>query len=241
MSRGVWLRTPWSQPAPAAQDDALSSALSAARLGGRYASTARAFLPQLRRVEPSSELVWFAPEAVRAFLVTGRSSGAQPWFDLLSGAAGRDPKMARSLEQLMPVARLAGFAAADAWSTERLSDWWASVKDTEGARDKAAMLIATLDALGEYAPESMWVELINGPSHQSILAPNPATWFLLNRASSQARVGETVLLSWVSLSDGGPANAAPLIAHRVFKALRNVGLNDDVRAMALEAVVAAGL
>ena len=241
MSRALLYRATLSQTVPAAQAEALARALDVARTGGRYASTARAFLPQLTRVEPSSDLVWFAPEAVRAFLVTGRAQGAQAWFDLLNDAATRDPEMARALEQLMPVARLSGFAGADAWTMDQLADWWASVKGTPGARDKATILTAILDALGEYVPESMWVDLIDGPSHQSIMAPHPSTWFLLNGASSQARMGETVLLSLVILGEGGPAGAEPLIGNRVLKALRNIGLTDETRAMALEAIVAAGL
>lgn len=241
MSRALLYRATLSQTVPAAQAEALSRALDVARTGGRYASTARAFLPQLTRVAPSSDLVWFAPEAIRAFLITGRHQGAQAWFDLLSEAAKRDTQMARALEQLMPVARLSGFAGADAWTMDQLADWWAAVKDTPGAREKAALLTTTLDALGEYVPESMWVELIDGPSHQSIVAPHPSTWFLLDGASSQARIGETVLLSLVIFGDGGPARAEPLISHRVLKALRNIGLDDEARAIALEAIMAAGL
>lgn len=241
MSRALLYRATLSQTVPAAQAEALSRALEMARVGGRYASTARAFLPQLTRVEPTSDLAWFAPEAVRAFLISGRAQGAQPWFDLLVSAAENDADMARALEQVMPIARLSGFAGADVWTMDRLADWWASVKDTTDARAKAAMLAVTLDALGEYVPESMWVDLIDGPSHQSILAPHPSAWFLLNSASSQARMGETVLLSLVILGDGGSARAEPLVNHRVLKALRNIGLHDEARAMALEAIVAAGL
>ncbi|HEY9164266.1 MAG TPA: hypothetical protein VIN57_06615 [Magnetovibrio sp.] len=241
MSRALLYRATLSQSVPAAQAEALSSALELARAGGRYASTARAFLPQLSRVEASADLVWFAPEAVRAYLITAHPQEARAWFDLLESAARHDSETARALEQLMPVARLSGFAGADDWTMDKLPKWWASIKDTAGARDKAAMLTAALDALGEYVPESMWVELIDGPTHQSIAAPYPALRFLLDGASSQARIGETVMLSLVVLSDGGLAGSDPAVVHRVLKALRNIGLNDEARALALEAVVAAGL
>jgi hypothetical protein len=241
MSRALLYRTSLSQTVPAAQAEALSKALEIARSGGRYASTARAFLPQLARVGASSNLVWFAPEAIRAFLVTGRTQEAQPWFDLLTEAAGHDPKMALAREQLMPVARLAGFSGSDSWTENSLDDWWNAIKDTEGARDKAAVLTSALDALGEFAPEGMWLKLIDGPSHQTILSPRPSLWFLLDMASNQARVGETVLLSLVILGDGGPARIEPLVGYRVLKALRIIGLNDEAHAMALEAVIAAGI
>jgi hypothetical protein len=241
MSRALLYRATLSQTVPAAQAEALSRTLSVARTGGRYASAARAFLPQLSRIEATSDLAWFAPEAIRAFLVSGHAKEVEPWFDLLNQAAKRDPEMAVALERLMPVVRLAGFSDADSWTMDRLGEWWSFMKDTPGAREKAAMLIVTFDALGEFVPETVWLELLEGPSHQSIMAPHPSSWFLLDSASAQARIGETVLLSLVILGDFGPARVEPMIVHRVLKALRNIGLNDEARAMALEAVVAAGL
>ncbi|MBL4614392.1 MAG: hypothetical protein JKY27_05910 [Magnetovibrio sp.] len=80
-----------------------------------------------------------------------------------------------------------------------------------------------------------------GTSHTAMMAPYPAHWFLLRGASARGRVGETVLLSLVSLGDGGPARADPIVLHHVLKSLRNIGLDREARAMALEAVVAAGL
>jgi len=241
MSRALLYRATLMQTVPAAQAEALNRALDVARRSGRYASTARAFLPQLSRVPVSQELAWFAPEAIRAFLITGRHAEASPWFDLLRDTAQLEPQMAAELEALMPVARLSGFEGAADWSIDHLRAWWASVKNKEGARDKAAMLAVAFDALGEYVPDEIWSDLVVGTSHTAMMAPYPSHWFLLNSASTRARMGETVLLSLVSLGDGGPARADPIVLHHVLKSLRNIGLDAEVRAMALEAVVAAGL
>jgi len=241
MSRALLYRATLMQTVPSAQAEALHRALDIARQVGRYASTARAFLPQLTRVPASQELVWFAPEAIRAFLITGRHQGAEAWFDLLKNAAAREPKMAAELESLMPVARLSGFDGASDWNMVHLYDWWTTIKDTEGARDKAATLASALNALGEYVPDEIWTDLVAGTSHTALMAPYPSHWFLLEAASSRARVGETVLLSLVSLGDGGPARSDAIVLHHVLKSLRNIGLESEARAMALEAIVAAGL
>jgi len=241
MSRALLYRATLSQTVPAAQAEALTQALALARQGGRYASTARAFLPQLTRVSPSADLAWFASEAIRVFLTTGRLDGARDWFSVLNGAAEHDSKLAAELEALMPVARLSGYDGAGDWTLEQLPAWWQTVKATEGARDKAAILAVTFNALGDLVPDQMWAELTQGPSHHALLAPHPSLWFLLDGAAMRARVGETVLLSLVILGDGGPARADPIVLHRVLKALVNIGLHDEARAMALEAVVEAGL
>ena len=241
MSRALLYRATLSQTVPAAQAEALTQALALARQGGRYASTARAFLPQLTRVSPSNDLAWFAPEAIRVFLTTGRFDGAGEWFAVLRSAAEHDAKLTVDLEALMPVAKLSGFEGAADWTMEQLPAWWQTVKSTEDARDKAAIVAIAFNALGEFVPDQIWAELAQGPSHHALLAPHPSLWFLLDGASMRARVGETVLLSLVILGDGGPARADPVILHRVLKALANIGLHEEARAMALEAVVAAGL
>ena len=241
MSRALLYRATLMQTVPAAQAEALNQALSMARQGGRYASTARAFLPQLSRVKVTKDLSWFAPEAIRAFLVSRRYSEAAPWFDLLEETAQHDQQLARELAALMPLARLSGFERAANWDLENLSEWWQVVKDMPGARDKAAALAAGLMAEGEYVPETIWTDLIEGTSHTALMAPHASQWFLLVGASSQARMGETVLLSLVSLGDGGPGRADPIVLHHVLRALRNVGLDREVHNMVLEAVVAAGL
>jgi len=241
MSRALLYRATLSQTVPAAQAEALTQALKLARVGGRYASTARAFLPQLTRVAPSADLAWFAPEAIRVFLTTGRYEGARAWFALLQSAAEHDAKLAAEQVALMPMARLSGFDGAASWTLAQFPAWWQTVKGSKGARDKAALLIATFEALGESAPDQIWATLIAGPSRHALVAPHPSLWFLLDEASKQARLGETVLLSLVILGEGGPANADPIVLSRVLKALVAVGLNDEARALALEAVVAAGL
>lgn len=241
MSRALLYRSTLSQKVPAAQAEALSQALQLARLGGRYASTARAFLPQISRVKPSQDLVWFAPEAIRAFLITNRHDAVQGWFDLLKAAAEHDPESAAQLEAVLPLARLSDYAEASGWTMDRLSMWWDAVKSTEGAREKAAALASVFKALGEFVPDHMWVEMIEGPTHQALLSPHPSLWFLLDSAAERGRIGETILVSLVIVGEGGPARLSPIVLQRVLKAMDQIGFQEEARAMALEAVVAVGL
>ena len=60
-------------------------------------------------------------------------------------------------------------------------------------------------------------------------------------ATTNLRVGETILLSLLVLGEAGPAQANPTVLHKVIKSLRNVGLDREARALAVEAAVASGL
>lgn len=241
MSRALLYRASLMQTASAAQAKALSRALDLARAGGRYASTARAFLPVLTRVPPSKDLAWFAPEAFRAFLITGRHDEAKPWFELLEASAAADAELASKLAALMPVARLSGYEGADDWDLSSLEKWWQTVKLQDGARERAALLASVFDAIGDVVPDEFWVPLIDGPELQTVLAPHPALWFRFDAAVSRANVGETILLALVIMGDGGPARAEPIVLHKLLKGLRAIGMEAKAREMALEAVVSAGL
>ncbi|MBT5013883.1 MAG: hypothetical protein HON02_05480, partial [Rhodospirillaceae bacterium] len=55
------------------------------------------------------------------------------------------------------------------------------------------------------------------------------------------RIGEIVLLSLLALGEGGPGQAEPVVLNRVLSAMMTAGLQKEVRALSLEAAVAAGL
>ena len=63
----------------------------------------------------------------------------------------------------------------------------------------------------------------------------------LQAAAAAGRVGETVLFSLLVLGEAHPAETDPDTISRVIAALADVGLVDDARALALEAIVGRSL
>jgi hypothetical protein len=59
----------------------------------------------------------------------------------------------------------------------------------------------------------------------------------LTRTAQERRVGETVLNALVALGPGGPTRAQGQTVARVVKALMAVGLRNEARAIATEAVL----
>ena len=242
MSRALLYRTALVQTVPTAQAEAVTRALSLGQEGGRYASTARAFEPVLKRIPPSAEMAWFAPQAIRAFLVIGDHQAASPWFQLLDASARFDERSAVALSGLVPLTRLAGSPGTEAWSADKMVAWWEGVKEEESAGERASLLYVLFESLGETVPEPLWEALL-GDAQQvgSGAMTRPALWRQLGNASAAGRVGETVLLSLLMLGQGGPGQASPLVLGWVVKNLTVVGLGNSARAIAVEAVVAAGL
>ena len=243
LSRALLYRTSIIQTVPTAQAEAVARALALAREGGRYASTVRAFLPVLKRIGPSTELVWFAPEAVRALMIGGLPESAENWLGLLRASALFNPESGAVLGALMPVARLA--LSTDTWSPDMLGVWWEGEKSREGARERAALLYTLFESLGEPVPQPLWEALFDGPDRTTVAMPHPALWYRLANATraedGASRVGETVLLSLLAIGEGGPGGADPVILRRVLTSLGAIGLRKEARNLAVEAALSAGL
>ena len=241
LSRALLYRTALIQTVPTAQAEAASRALALAREGGRYASTARIFLPVLQGIHPSAELMWFAPEAVRALLVGGDLEALKAWLGFLRGNALFDEDARKLLTEVRPLVHLAGAADNDTWSDDHLREWWDGRDGGDEARRQAALLFTLFESLGETVSEDLWAALLDGPQRVTVAMPRAALWQRLPAATEAGRVGETVLLALLALGDGGPAAAHPIIMRRVLFSLRNVGFEVEARAMAVEAMLAVGL
>jgi hypothetical protein len=71
--------------------------------------------------------------------------------------------------------------------------------------------------------------------------PDATLLYALERASEMRRLGETVLLGLLVLGESGTAESHPLALNAVLRALREVGLERDARALAIEAAIAKGV
>ncbi len=281
MTRALLYHSSLTQTVPTAQAEIMAKALSSGRDEGRYASVVRVFLPVLKSIPPSAELLWFAPEAVRGLLLVGDTLAADAWFALIRASALFNKEASQAIVQLMPVVRLMGSSEAAEWNTTQLSSWWESVKDRKDAAADAALLYSLFDALGEPVPSESWEKLVSGNTQKMVSMPNPALWFRLIEATEaarqgapklkiasssqtamssetasdaapdktvvapppkvQSRVAETILLSLLALSDKGPAGASPFLLRQVILSIRAAGFDQEARAIAVEAALAAGL
>jgi len=71
--------------------------------------------------------------------------------------------------------------------------------------------------------------------------PDPGLLFALSDAAAAHRIGETLLLALYALGPEGPGGCNPLALSRVITGLRQIGLDSEARAIAMEAAIAAGV
>ena len=83
-----------------------------------------------------------------------------------------------------------------------------------------------------------WKEVI---SPENIIVseniPSTALRHQLHNAAKNNRKGEVVAISLIMLGDEGPNKAGLVSLNAVIRALRSIGLNQDARAIAVEAAI----
>jgi hypothetical protein len=241
LSRALLYRTAMIQTVPAAQAEPVTKALALARRGGRYPSAVRVFMPVLKRIPATADLLWLAPEAARASLFAGDAEAARGWFAVLRGAAHVDKDANAALAALIPLAKLAGSVEGQGFQAADLAKWWETAKGRDNARILAEMFFSLYDLLVESVPPEMWDLLLQTADRTPTPVASAALWARLESAARGRRVGETVLFALLALGEGGPAQADAVTLTRVLKALETAGFKAEARALALEAAVALGL
>lgn len=240
MARALLYRASATEIVPAARVEAVAMALKRSHGDGRFAMASQAFLSIIEAIEPRPEYDWLATDAARALMANNRADAAGPWIAMLQRGAGADGDAAEALISLQPVAFLAKVPDARGWTAERLDEWWRVIAAKDKARDQAALVYTAFDAMGYPVAPSLWTALMIGADYQSVAMPHAAVWNRMVEAARSRLLGETILLSLVAM--GGWTEGAPdtVILGRVLRSLRAVGLQDEARALAIEAILATG-
>jgi len=241
MGRALLYRSATVQKIPVAKAEVIQKALVLAREGGRYASGVRVYLPILKTLKPSADLLWFARDVIRAFLSAGEIEAAGDWFKIVKAGALFNEDVKATHDALMPLVWLAGHPEADSWGHEGVQEWWAKRRDSIEERDRSVLLFSLFDVFGASVEPQVWRDLLKGPQKSSGVVQSPPLWFAIDDAASNIRVGEAVAYAAIGLGSGGPASAEPMFLRHILNALVKVGRAEEARALALEAAVSAGL
>ncbi len=181
-----------------------------------------------------------APSVARALHAAERPIPAARWYSLLGAEAAADPQARADLVALTPLFALAGFggsAAVPDFDSEAMDAWLAATPDGQA---KAAHLLALLEGIGAPVPATAWQRLVAAPGQGSTAAPPAPLWRALESAAADRRLGETVLLA-LHLLGGAPQAAHPEALAAGLRGLRDVGLHQEARAIAMATALQMGL
>ena len=233
-----------TQPTETARAEVYRALLANALADGgivSYAAIARVIAPEVSTLRLTPELSWFAGDAVAALLVAGDPEAAARWWPLLEDRARSDGTALAESQSLWPLMRMA-FGEQLPDDGERMKVWWEQIAaDPESdPRARGEIYASLLTGLDDEAVDPLLPELLVGPQESREAVQKTVLIDAMIRSASTQQIGQTVLVALVVLGNGGPSSADAVTLGAVVSALREVGLGQDARLIALEAAFANG-
>lgn len=232
--QALLFRAATDQPDPLIRAHFVAKALELAAANGQAALSARVFAALLGEAKPDPALTTVAPAFARANLALGRAEPAAAWLAL----AKTDPAAAKAVERLWPLTAVHA-GPGEAMPTVALAAWRATLDGIapEIAARRTAVVLGSLAALGAKVPETAWLDTLALPAG----GPKPGLFALLQGAALDAKLGSTVLAALAAMGDQPLDKLDPITLSEAISALSVVGLGDDARKLAIEAMLANGV
>lgn len=222
---------------PAAKAAAFAAALDRAEGQNRFALFAQVSRRLAMQMPAVAETAWLAPNIIRVLLYNGDAKQALAWSGLLSSPTDLPAANAYKIQAALAypsVENLAHLQASLVWLGQNALKPSGS---KEWLMARALREVPLFDALGyTIPPEAQWALSVNnsGAALQDVSAEAMQA---LPRSVLNQRKGETVLNALVALGNAGPVRAPVSVVARVVDALATIGMRDEARAIANEAVL----
>ena len=227
-----------SHVSPVARAQAIKHALGLALARGTFATAARLYARHVRAMSPDPALGWFAADAAVLLVAAGHDDLALPWLSLARQESAATPAAQADWHRAWPAIRLATGDSLVARDAERLDSWldWARATDQDGARGRAPVILALMEAVGGPVPETVWLDLTEAPSHPASVAGLALTR-ALGAALRAGRKGEALALVLILAGSGDPDHRPPGDLVTAVSALAELGLETEARRLAFEIAV----
>ena len=243
-NRAMLFQAAGRQTAPLAKAGLIARALASVD-GPAYFVQARLFAPQIATMQPTNDIALYVPALARALIAARQFDSARSWAGWLRAQALADKSTADAAAGLVVQSRLAKLD--DAALTDAMLDAWrkASPKPPAGAgadwpARREALGLALLAVTGEAVPPDALLGQLDNTGLTTAQVPAPGLVFGLDAAVQGKRLGEVVLFADLVAGDGSFVQLDVATIARLVAVLRAAGLEDDARALALEAALANG-
>lgn len=233
--RALLFRAATDQPDPVIRAQFAAKAIELAAVRGEAAAAARLFEPVLLSTRPDTVLAAAAPSFARALFALGKPEAAAKWLDMTRA----DPAGVKAADRLWPLAAVAGIDPGAEISLAGLAAWRQSLAGLppETAARRSAVVLGALAGLGAKVPDIAWLETLPLPAG----GPRPGLFAMMQAGALDARLGATVLAVLAAVGDTPLDRLDSITLSEAVSALSVVGLGDDARRLAVEAMLANGI
>ena len=184
------------------------------------------------RLPQTGDLAWFAETATEIALASGNYEKALSWA--VYGTADISGRPRKLLNWLTLI---------DISAPDNTVPRGAGLSTTEEAAlagqfssDNLHRLVTILDALKYDVPVRLWDRASRAPQPTSGHLPETGLLSKLERAAKEQKYGKVILFSIIALGREGPPNAHIIALGDTIRAMSAIGLNNEARRVALEAL-----
>lgn len=219
----------------------LSTAWHLGERQGIYPITTRVMQRYANQITPDIVLAWAAGDFLQSSLSVGDAERAFAWYELVDVRSARaGVANTQTIQLLKPDLWIAKPTERLPWRKRDVEELhqiaWAAEQKTLGTVRKFQQKLRMLEALGYRVPKTVLSNKGRAAFEDTSLPPESLP-FLIN-AGEENKMGETILLTLISLGADGPGAASTTTMTEVITALSRVGLISEARALALEASLA---
>lgn len=212
----------------------IRSFLDEARKAGLYWVALQMIAPAAQSIQKVPEIGWFAETGIETAIASGDAGGARAWAQF--GAALNTPGAAPvNLDHWQALADLADPSPRDGRS-QHLN----AVQDLAArgrfSPEQLHRLATVLDALDIQVPIPLWELASRTPQPEQGFLPATGVLTSLAEAAKKKEFGHTVLLVMQAIGPDGAEGAHMISLGDSIRALRRAGLDEEARALALEAL-----
>jgi hypothetical protein len=177
-------------------------------------------------------LAGLAPSMARALLAVDRPVPAVGWLSALIAQSGPGARSQPAVAGLVPLFALAGVGGSDAVPRIDAAAIEAWQRATTADTAITERLLALLAGVGAPVEADVWRDLLAAAAQRQAVAPPSVLWRGLERAVAEREVGATALYV-LHMLNGRPEQAHPEALVACLRALSQVGLDRDARAIAV--------
>lgn len=227
---------------PAAKASAFAAMLQRGQSRGEFPYAAKVLARSAADIAPLPETAWAAPEVARVLIYNGEVARAESWFKALSPSSPSDQPTINAVQiygwlRQPNEARTATLNGALRWLVETAAN---PGPNRALARARLIREAPILDALGVVLPlEAASAMDEDGPG-VALAIDGPALRDAMQSAADQGAAGEAILNAAILLNGQGAAAARAQTVAAVVRAFVKLGLRQEAKALALEALLGTG-
>ena len=218
----------------------MDHAMTLARARGAVRTAGGPLAQLVAAMTPASHLQWFAPTAVDILIAGDEPAAVDPWRQLARRNNAEKENTRQRWAKVGPLIYLAGSAAKTPWDSAVMAAWQAAAPANfaDQAAARRVQLTALLEAVGAPLEGALWPATAAGAA---MVADHYGLRRRLEDATDAGRMGESILLTALLLTQAPLAKSATADVVAAISALAAMDQMPAGRALALEAALARGL